>query len=104
VNAFAAAINALFSDPNLASDSLYRAGSGDPAIPVRAVLRRPGRVGEFGETRIVAETLLIDVRVSNVAAPADGDTIEADGTVYVIQGAPTRDAERLVWTIEARPA
>ncbi len=100
---FTTTIDALFADPNLGRDGLYRAGGADPGIPVRVILRRPDRVGEFGETRIVTETLLIDIRVSEVATPADGDTIEVDGTVYVIQGEPIRDAERLVWTIEARP-
>lgn len=57
----------------------------------------------FGETRIVTETVLIDVRLQDVAAPADGDTIEVDSTVYVVQGTPIRDAERLVWSIGARP-
>ena len=68
------------------------------------IVRRPDRVGELGETRIAAETLKIDVRVSEVGTPADGDSIEAEGTVYIIQGEPIRDAERLVGTIEARPA
>jgi hypothetical protein len=104
VNAFAAAIDALFSDPNLAGDAVYRADGADPGIPVRAIVRRPDRVGEFGETRIVAETVMIDVRVSEVATPADGHTIEVNGTVYVTEGEPIRDAERLVWTIEARAA
>ena len=100
---FAAAINALFAEPHLGIDTVYRAGGGDPGIPVRVILRRPDRVGEFGETRIVAETVMIDVRVDDVAAPAEGDSIEVNGTVYVIQGEPVRDAERLVWSIEARP-
>ncbi len=99
---FTAAIDALFADPNLGLDTVYRAGGADPPVPVRVILRRPDRAGEFDETRIVAETLIIDVRVSDVAAPSDGDTVEVDSTVYVIQGAPIRDAERLVWTIEAR--
>ena len=101
---FAAAIDALFADPNLGLDAVYRVGGADPEVPVGAIVRQPDRVGEFGETRIVAETLTIDVRVGEVAAPAEGDTIEVNGTVYVIQGDPVRDAERLVWTIEARPA
>lgn len=101
---FAAAIDALFADPNLGFDAVYRVGGAEPGMPVRVIVRRPDRVGDFGETRIVAETLLIDVRVSEVAAPADGDTIEVDGTVYFIQGGPIGDTERLVWTIEARPA
>ena len=104
MGAFATAVDVLFADPNLAVDAVYRAGGADPGIPVRVIVRRPDRVGEFGETRIVAETVMIDIRVSEVAAPAEGDTIEVNGTVYVIQGEPTRDAERLVWTIEARLA
>jgi hypothetical protein len=103
MTAFAAAIEALFADPNLGIDAVYRMGGANPGVPVRVILRRPDWVGEFGATRIIAETLIIDVRVSEVAAPADGDTIEVDGTIYVIQGTPIRDAERLVWTIEARP-
>jgi len=101
---FTAAIDALFADPHLALDAIYRAGGADPGAPVRAIVRQPDRIGEFGETRIVAETVMIDIRVSEVAAPAEGDTIEVNGTVYVIQGEPIRDTERLVWSIEARPA
>lgn len=102
--AIAAAIDVLFGDPNVGSDAVYRAGGADPGAPARVIVSRPDVVGDFGATRIVTETLLIDVRVSDVAAPADGDTIEVGGTVYVIQGEPICDAERLVWTCEARPA
>jgi hypothetical protein len=104
MSVFAAAIDALFADPNLALDAVYRAGGVDPAVPVRAILRRPDRIGEFGETRIVVGSVMIDVRVSEVASPAEGDTIQAENTVYIIQGQPIGDAERLVWTLEARQA
>ena len=99
---FAAAIDVLFADPNLGMDAVYRAGGADPGVPVRVIVRQPDRIGAFGETRIVTGTLVIDIRVSEIAAPAEGDTIEVDGTVYVIQGEPIRDAERLIWTTEAR--
>ena len=79
---------------NLARVAVYRAGGADPGVPVRAL----------AETRILTETTMFDIRVSEIAAPAEGDTIEVHGTVYVIQGEAIRDAERLVWTIEARPA
>jgi hypothetical protein len=103
MSVFAAAVDALFADPNLGAAAVFRAGAADPGMPVRLIVRQPDRIGNFGETRIAAATLVIDVRVSEVAAPAEGDTIEMSGTVYVIQGEPIRDAERLVWTIEARP-
>jgi hypothetical protein len=60
-------------------------------------------VGTFGETRIATETTIFDIRTSEVAAPAEGDTIEMNGAVYVIQGEPLRDVERLIWTIEGAP-
>jgi hypothetical protein len=104
VNAFATAVDVLFADPNLAVDAVYRAGGADPGMPARVIVRQPDRTGTFGETRVVTETLLIDVRVSEVAAPTEGDTFDVGGVLYVIQGAPIRDSERLVWTVEARPA
>jgi hypothetical protein len=103
MTAFAVAIDALFADPNLGVDAVYRAGGADPGIPVRVILGRPDRVGEFGETRIVTETLLIDVHVGDVATPAAGDTFDIGGDVYLIQGEPIRDTEQLIWTISARP-
>jgi hypothetical protein len=101
---FAAAIDALFSDANLAGDAVYRAGGADPGIPVRVIVRRPDRIDDFGETRIASETMTFDVRTSEIAEPAAGDTLDVDDVTYVIQGTPVRDAERLVWTIEARRA
>ena len=102
-SAFATAIDVLFADPNLGVDVIYRTGGAGPGTIIRAIIRQPDRISTFGETRIATATLMIDVRVSEVAAPAEGDTLEMKGTIYVIQGEPIRDAERLIWTIEARP-
>ena len=102
-SAFATAIDVLFADPNLGVNAIYRAGGGEaPGTTVKAIVRQPDRIGTFGETRIATATTIVDIRTSEVAAPAEGDTIERNGTVYVVQGKPIRDAERLVWMIEAR--
>jgi hypothetical protein len=103
MTAFAAAIDALFADPNLAGDAVYRAAGADPGIAVKVIVRRPDRIGDFGDTRIASETATFDVRTAEIAEPAAGDTLELDGATYVIQGTPVRDAERLIWTIGARP-
>ena len=100
---FSAALDDLFTDPNLARDVLWRAGGIDPAVPVRAIVRRPDRIGEFGETRILASSMVLEIRVAEVPTLAEGDTVEINGETYVIQGEPVRDAARLVWTAEARP-
>lgn len=102
-SACAAAIDTLFADPNLGRDAVYRMGGADPGIPVRIILRRPDAIGTFGETRILSETVVIDVRVSEITAPVAGDTFTIGGETFVVQGELVRDAERLIWTIEARP-
>ena len=101
-SAFATAIDVLFADANLGVNAVYRVGGSGEAITLRAIIRQPDRIGTFGETRIATATSLFDISTSGIDAPAEGDTIEMNGTVYVIQGEPIRDAERLVWTLEAR--
>ena len=103
MTAFAAATDVLFADPHLARDAVYRpAGAGD-GIPVRVMLRRPDRIEGFGETRIASSTTMLDLRASDVAEPAAGDTLELDGRTVVVQGTPILDAEGLVYTVDTRP-
>ena len=103
MTAFAAAVEAMFADPNIARDVVYTAEGGAPAL-VRAVLRRPDDITGFGEARIWSETIRLDVRIAEVLTPRPGDRIEIDGEAYLIQGEPVRDAQRLVWTVDTQPA
>jgi hypothetical protein len=101
VDAFAAAIDAVFADPHVARAGLWRAGGSGETRAVRAVLRSPDSVAGFGGARLRVETVRVEVRTSEVEALADGDTIEVDGVTWTVQGAPARDAARLVWMAEA---
>lgn len=104
MTAFAAAVDALFADPHLARDALWRPGGAGDGVPVRVIARRPDRLVDFAGTRIVSATALFDLRVAEAPGIAEGDALEVDGEVFVVQGVPQRDAERLVWTVDARPA
>lgn len=103
MTAFAVAIEAMFADPNIARDVVYTADGGTPTL-VRAILRRPDDVAGFGEARLWSETTRLDLRVAEVPTPRPGDRIEIDGEAFLIQGEPVRDRERLVWTVDLRPA
>lgn len=103
MSAFAAAVGALFSDPNIGRDAVYIAEGGAPVL-VRIVARRADAVTEFGDARLWSETTRIDLRVAEVPNPRPGDRIEIEGEAFLIQGEPVRDRERLVWTIDLRPA
>ena len=95
------ALDALFSDPNLGSDALWRAGGAGDGAAVRVIRKRPDQVVGFGDSRAVLPTMLIDVRRSEVPEPATGDTVEIDGDLFEIIATPVVDSLRLVWTCEA---
>ncbi|MGP6089750.1 head-tail joining protein [Antarctobacter jejuensis] len=103
MNAFAVALDALFTDAHLGRDAVYTAEGGIPVL-VRAMLRRADDIGSFGEARIWSETTRLDLRVAEVPHPRPGDRIEIDGEAFLVQGEPVRDRERLVWTVDLRLA
>ena len=103
MTAFASAIDALFADPNLAREAVYIAEGGAP-VPVRIMPRREDQLTSFGEARIVSDGTRFDLRNSEIADPRPGDRIEMAGDAFIVQGEPVRDPERLVWTLDTRPA
>jgi hypothetical protein len=103
MSAFAAAVGALFADPNMGRDAIYIADGGAPVL-VRVVARRADAVTDFGDARLWSEVTRVDLRVAEVPNPHPGDRIEIDTEAFLIQGEPLRDRERLVWTVDLRPA
>lgn len=103
MSAFAAAIDDLFADPNIGRDAVYTPEGGAP-VPVRVVAGRADTITDFGDARLWSETTRIDLRVTEVPNPRPGDRIEIGGDAFLIQGEPVRDRERLVWTVDLRPA
>jgi hypothetical protein len=102
-SAFASAIDALFTDPHIARDTVYIAEGGAPVL-VRVVARRADAITDFGDARLWSETIRLDLRVAEAPNPRPGDRIEIDGEAFLIQGEPVRDRQRLVWTVDLRPA
>lgn len=103
MTAFSSAVDHLFVDPNLVSSAICTPALGDP-FPVRVIARRADAVTEFSEARFWSDITRFDVRVAEVAAPRPGDRLVLDGDTFVVQGEPMRDRERLVWTLDTRPA
>lgn len=103
MTAFAAAVGALFADPNIGRDAVYTPEGGAP-VPVRVVARRADAVTDFGDARLWSETTRVDLLVAEVTNPRPGDRLEIEGDAFLIQGEPVRDRERLVWTVDLRPA
>lgn len=104
MSAFSAAMNALFVDRNMAADAVYMPQGSLPHRTVRVILSQPDDARDYGEARILVDTISIDVRQSEVATPRDGDVYVLRGKPYVQQGEAVEDALQLIWTIGLVPA
>jgi hypothetical protein len=104
MNAFATAMNAIFADTNMAVDSIWFAGGTGPGIVVRVIRKSPDEVTPFGAGRVLSETTQLDARVADMPTPASGDLIRIGLEDFIVQGEPKLDRERLIWTLNTRPA
>jgi hypothetical protein len=103
MSAFAVAVDLLFADPNIGRDAAYTPDGG-AVVSIRIIARRADEITGFGEAQLWSETTRVDLRLAEVPNPRPGDRIEIDGDTFIIQGEPVRDRERLVWTVDLRPA
>ena len=104
MNAFATAMTVIFADRNMAVDALWLSGGVGPGVAVRVIRKSPDEITPFGAGRILSETTLLDARVADMPTPAPGDLINIGLESFIIQGAPKLDRERLIWTLDMRPA
>jgi len=102
MSAFAAAVDVIFADPNLGLEARYLARGLGGGIPVQVIRRAPDQLAEFNGGRMVVGTVLIDVRVSQVAELSNRDRFVIGSVTYEVSGDPVRDAEGLVWKAQAR--
>jgi hypothetical protein len=100
---FFGAVDATFAAFGI--DAAYTpAGGGEPVF-VRVIAKRPDTIVGFGDTRIHTETATFEVRAGEIASPRPGDELTVGGEPFVVQGEPERrDPDRLVWTLDVRPA
>lgn len=101
MSAFASAIDALFADPNIGEDALWKAGGVGAGVAVRVIRKSPDRMAEFGDSRAVLPTVGIDIRRSQAATITEGDLILIGAETFKIIGEPMGDALGIVWACEA---
>jgi hypothetical protein len=99
-----AAMDRIFTHGSLAAPALWISATTSEERPIRIICRAPDRVTDFGAGRFVSDTTVVDVRVADLPTPRPGDVIVIGADSHVIQGEPLRDRERLIWTLDLRPA
>ena len=104
MNVFAAAMDRIYANPSMAAAAVWISATTSEERPIRVIRRAPDRITEFGAARFVSDTMIVDVRLSDLPEPRTGDLIVIGADSFTIQGEPVRDRERLVWTLDLRPS
>ena len=104
MNAFATAMNVIFTDPNMAVDAIWFAGGTGPGVTVRVIRKSPDEITPFGAARIMSDTTVLEARIADLPTPAPGDLIRIGAEEFLLQGEPKLDRERLIWTLNMRTA
>jgi hypothetical protein len=100
MGAFRAAVDVLFTDPNLAEAALWKAGGIGPGVSVAIIRKMPDATDGFGDTRVVLPTVVMDVRRSDLSTPAEGDLVEIGASTFKVIGTPMIDRLGMVWACE----
>ena len=104
MNVFAAAMDRIYANPSIAAAAVWISATTSEERPIRVIRRAPDRFTEFGAGRFVSDTMMMDVRVSDLPDPRPGDLIVIGVDSFTIQGEPVRDRERLIWSLDLRPS
>ena len=101
---FAIAMDRIYANPSMAVAALWISATTSDERTIRVIRRAPDRITEFGAARLMSDTMMLDVRVSDLADPRPGDLIVIGTDSFTIQGEPLRDSDRLIWTLDLRPS
>ena len=100
---FAAAMDRIYANPSMAAAAVWISATTSQERPIRVIRRAPDRITEFGAARLMSDTMVLDVRASDLPDPRPGDLIVIGTDSFTIQGEPLRDSDRLLWTLDLRP-
>ena len=104
MNVFAAAMDRIYANPSMAAAAVWISATTSEERPIRVIRRAPDRITDFGAGRFVSDTLMVDVRMSDLPDPRPGDLIVIGTDSFTIQGEPMRDGESLIWSLDLRPS
>lgn len=104
MSVFEAALGRIFGTPSMAVAAVWISATTSDERTVRVIRRAPDRITEFGAGRFVSDTMMVDVRASDLPDPRPGDLLVIGADSFILQGEPVRDRERLIWTLDLRPS
>ena len=100
IQAFEKAIGQMFQ--GLGQSALFRPLDSEER-EILVIPKAPDVILDYRDTRIHSETLELQIQKSQVHSPKSGDEIVLNDRCYRLQGEPSLDPHRMVFTVEAVP-
>lgn len=101
MTAFDRMLTTLFDNPDIGIEAVHWPGGASAGATVRLVLSSDRQEFPAGAGRVVADRVVGQVRVAELAAPAGGDWLRAGGVWYKVEAHPERD-QAGVWQLGLR--
>ncbi len=95
-NAFTAALDTIFADPNFGTDATYMGPVGAVPVTCRVMILAPDENFAAGFA-VSAPARRGEIRASEIAKVEENAILTVDGREFRIQGVGQPDAQRLVW-------
>ncbi len=84
MNAFAAAMDRIFANTTMAVEAHWISTGTTEEHAIRVIRRAPDEISSFGSARILSDTTMVDVRVSELANPRPDDLVIIGTDSFVI--------------------
>ena len=88
----------------VADAATYKVGGTGDGTSVRVIRAERDMDAALVGRSVRLDRIRLDVRVSDVATPAKGDTVTIGAKTWKVQTAPTQDPLGIWWTLECYPA
>ena len=102
MSVFDTAVQALFLDPNITEDALWRPSGVGAGLAIRIIRIQPQAHFDISGVKLVQDNVLFDVPAGMALTIDENDTIEAGGEVFKIQSPPVRTMSGRIWRVDVR--
>ena len=80
-------------------DPIIYTPSGGEAVTINAVIDFNSESHDVFGSGVQSPTLHVEIRVSDVASPAEGDSVSYKGVNYIVSGIPDLNSDRASWRL-----
>ena len=104
MSVFDLALRALYTDPNISVDGLWRPQTSSEAYPVRLIRLSPQSEFDIAGMKISTDSIAFEIPFGFAPTIDEGDHIETGEGIYVVQAPPAKIMDGKIWRLDVKPS